>query len=196
MRVVAPDLVPGEDDSDGDITLANATERLYEMLNANSYSPVTVIGIGFGALVAMHFAAEHGSMVRSLILVSSYVNVPDAGRRRIEATRDTLAHDGIEEFAAEYARTTITTSAAQDAQRLITSGIVETGVAGFMTELKAAMRFDGRALLNAIDAPTLVLTGDRDQRTPEADGRQVAGLLRNATFERVKDWSSRTDRST
>ena len=183
-RVCAPDL-PGfgasmaPPEAWGVREYAAVVRGLMEHLDL---SAAHVIGHSFGGRIGIVLAAESPALVRRLILVNSAgVRHPRGWKDRLRAA---TMHGGQRVFAA-------TGRAA--------AGSWRTRLRGWAAErfgsddYRAAGRLrptflrvvneDLRALLPAIQAPTLLIWGDQDRETPLAQGQLMAQAIPRARLE-------------
>lgn len=71
-RVIVPDL-PGFGASSefrGDHNIENYTQFLHEFIQKTTKQPVYLLGHSFGSIITAHYAAEHPSVVKKLILIN------------------------------------------------------------------------------------------------------------------------------
>ncbi len=179
-RVCAPDLpgfgasmVPPEAWSVRDY--AAVVRALMEHLDMAS---AHLIGHSFGGRIAIVLAAESPKLVRRLILVNSAgVRHPHGWKERLQAA----ALQGGQRALAATAGAWRTRLRAWAAERF---GSDDYRAAGRLrpTFLRVVNE-DLRALLPAIQAPTLLIWGAEDRETPLAQGQLLAQAIPDARLE-------------
>ena len=183
-RICAPDLpgfgasmIPPEAWSVHDY--AAVVRALMERLDMGT---AHVIGHSFGGRIGIVLAAESPAMVRRLILVNSAgVNHPHSWQDRL---RIVAMHGGQRALAA-----TGRPPAGGRRNRLRAWAAERFGSDDYRAAGRLRPTFlrvvdeDLRALLPAIQAPTLLVWGDEDRETPLAQGQLMAQAIPNARFE-------------
>ncbi|MGH8608741.1 MAG: alpha/beta fold hydrolase [Gammaproteobacteria bacterium] len=146
-------------------------------------SPVHVLGLSLGSMIAQHLAADFSEKVQSLILsLGSPRSVPETfeiARRWIE-----LAYR--EEWGNLYADTVDLTFTGFHRvlwQRLMPVLIRRPKVpSDFIVSIEACMHHDARSRLGEIHTPTLVLGGKQDRLIPQHYYHELAELIPGATL--------------
>lgn len=136
-------------------------------LDANGLAEVSVIGHSFGGRVAIKLAAEQPSRVAKLVLVDSAGVPPRITPKQallaaaMRVGRLALAAPGLKRLRSrveQYARSRL--------------GSHDYRAAGALREtFVRVVNEDLRPLLPLIQAPTLLVWGDRDETTPPRDAR-------------------------
>ncbi len=145
-------------------------------------SAAHVIGHSFGGRIGIVLAAESPAMVRRLILVNSAgVRSPYGWKDRLRTAAIRGGHQALAATGPFDAGSWRTRLRAWAAERF---GSDDYRTAGRLRPtLLRVVNEDLHALLPAIQAPTLLIWGDRDRETPLAQGQLMAQAIPNARLE-------------
>ena len=184
-RVLAVDL-PGHGRSAG--PALDRVENMSDWLNAVcevlDVDSAAIVGHSMGSLVAYRFAADHPQRCRALALLGTSMPMPVADTL-LDAARDNH-HAAIEMVSAwSHSPAAIVGGNRNPGIWLMAAGerLIEQAAPGvFHADLAACNAFDEAlgALIDAPQAPTLVIAGAADRMTPLANGLDVARVLPNA----------------
>jgi len=177
---MAPDM-PGYGDSP-DVAapgLDGIVETVADVLDGR---PAHVVGVSFGALVAISLAHRRPALVRSLVLSDATLGralMPDAERARWLQNRVALANDLVSrsteraaEIASPRAPVSVVDEIALHMRRARPSGYIEVA--------KAIADTDAEPWLHEIAQPALVICGADDGVTGLAVSQRLAASLRDA----------------
>ena len=165
---------------------ADDVARVIESLGGTAI----VVGYSLGARVALHVALSHADRVASLVLVSGTAGIADNAERSARRTSDeTLASHiesiGTEAFLAEWLAqpmfATLPTTATALEERLVNAPV---GLADSLRHAGTGTQTPLWGRLGEIVAPTLVVTGDLDEKFTTL-GTQLAHGIAPATHERI-----------
>jgi pimeloyl-ACP methyl ester carboxylesterase len=174
---------------DGPITAANLAEDARVLLDELSIPRAHVLGWSLGSVVAQELALAHPDRVASLVLYGTWARCDPFMRALMTAleypweTGDvatalvTLGVVYSVEFleSSEFEKFVAWTTPLAPT----TPGQIRTVAEQWAADLD----FDSLDRIEAIAAPTLVLTGEQDIVTPVRHGRAVAERIPAATFE-------------
>lgn len=149
-----------------------------------------VLGASFGGFVAQEFALRHPELTRTLVLAcTSY-----GGEGHVPAAAETLAaiasNKGLS--ADERARDNLLLAfspgyaerePAEAARVLALSAANPAPDYVLRRQLQAAVAFDAAARVARINAPTLVITGDRDHVVPHENSLNLAARIPRAELQ-------------
>lgn len=144
-----------------------------------------VCGISMGGRVAIDLASYHREMVRGLILADTFAYLDDEAaetRRRIFSLLD--KENGVDRWIEE-----VIDVMGIDPESTIAKGfhkgMRENDVAYIHRLFLKLQEYDQRDRLGNIDAPTLVLHGERDRFIPLDSGRELARSIPRARLQLV-----------
>ena len=177
---LAPDL-PGYGESP-DSTRSGLDGIVAEVADVLEGQPAHVIGVSFGALVALALARKQSEFVTSLVLADATLgraHLPLEERERWLRAREGLANDlttrSIEragEIAGRHATPAVVEEIALHMRRARPSG--------YMTVAKAIAETDARPWLRGIAQRTLLLCGEDDRVTGMNVSQTLLDQLPNA----------------
>jgi pimeloyl-ACP methyl ester carboxylesterase len=149
----------------GRFRLDRAVALLLGWMDGGGIERVSVIGHSLGGLVAAQLAAEAPERVDRLILVDAAFLAFDPGLPK-------LALGLLRSFW----------SMPRELAMLLTRDSLRAHPLSLGSATIGLLWTDWRPMLSRIEAPTLVVWGERDTLTPESIGRQIAAVIPNARF--------------
>lgn len=127
-------------------------------------------GLSFGGGLALEVYRRHPDLPRSLILASAYAGWAGSLPNDVVAERVRRALDEAErppeEWVASYIPGFFAGPVAQELIDEVTSIMCDVRPAGIKPMVKAFAEADLRDVLECISVPTLLLYGERDERSP------------------------------
>jgi len=182
---MAPDLPGyGESPPAAEGSLAAILEPVAALIGNE---PAHVLGVSFGALLALALARFHPQQVRSLVLADATLgraHLSDGEqaqwlekRRTLSESLQTISTQRAAEIAAPNAPAPIIDEIAQHMRRA--------HPAGYMAVAKAIADTDARPWLAAITQPALILCGEEDQVTGPAVSKTLAESLPCASLRTI-----------
>jgi 3-oxoadipate enol-lactonase len=168
------------------LTVNAWVEDLERVLDATEVERALVIGLSMGGVQALAYALEHADRVRGLVLADTFAELDaETAAAKVEQLAGTAERDGMAALADGYIAETFTRPVACEA-------LVRDAIAGMRPDAYVASAgtcFGARLgdRLADVDAPTLVLWGDRDAKTPRALSEQLAGGIQGAELVEVPD---------
>ncbi|WP_210478712.1 alpha/beta fold hydrolase [Naasia sp. SYSU D00948] len=126
-------------------------------------------GLSFGSMCALVVYHEHPAVVRSLLLMSAYAGwrgslPPEEVERRTRWTEAAFATP-VEDWAGDFLRSVYSDAAASLRDEAM--GILrDSRPAAFAPVARAFLPLDLRGMLPTIDVPTLLVSGELDERSP------------------------------
>ena len=161
------------DDPPGPRRLDDFVDQLLEVLDFHQIERSDVVGLSFGGLIALMTAARHPNRVRRAVLVSTVFGRSESQLTGVRQRLELAENEGLEPVADLAIERWFTpqwlashpTEAESVRQRLLTTDHV-----GYLKAYRLFAEADDLASASALDveAPTLVLAGERDSgSTPE-----------------------------
>lgn len=163
--------------------LAADLRTLFDSVGVDRYS---LVGIGFGALLACRVAALEPHRVRRVALLAGTARVALA--RRLHRVAATARADGTAAVASEVTRSWFTPAFTDRRPDVVARFVQEFGgvdPAAFAATCETAAELDQRRALPRVPGPVLVVSGAHDPFLPPGHGRRLAAALPDARFEVV-----------
>jgi pimeloyl-ACP methyl ester carboxylesterase len=145
-----------------------------------------VVGLSFGATLALALARHTPSLSDSLVLASPYAGwagslPPQTVARRLEAGLRAL-DQGPAALADGFVETLFGEDADPELGANVREMLEDVRPAGARTMLRAMAECDLREALGRVESPTLVVHGDRDVRAPEPVARAIHEAIPGSAF--------------
>lgn len=187
-RVITPDLRgfggsrPGRDEP----SLDHMADDVAALLDRLGYDSVVLGGLSMGGYVTMAFLRRHPGRVRALVLADTKASAdPEPARQNRRRIADELIEtDSVKPLIDEVlpklcGRTTKTTRPAVVGR--VRALIEDTPPASAAWAQQAmAQRPESFDVLRAADVPSLVIVGDEDELSTQADAQAMVEALRDA----------------
>ena len=186
FRVVAWD-APGAgkspDPPDG-FTIIDWERCLLGFLDALDIDRAIILGLSWGGLLAQELYRSHPARVAALILCDTYAgwkgSMPAAAcEKRLERCMTDSFLSG-DELASRWAPEMFTDGASDDVVDEMVGIFRDFHPIGFRLMAKSLADTDTRELLRAIDAPTLLIWGEGDRRSPLEIAQRLKDAIPNA----------------
>ena len=187
QRIVAPDF-PGYGDSAdvAGMSLDGLVDRLTALIDAEG-GRAHLVGVSFGALVALALARRSPERVRSLVLADATLGrgaFPPVEREGWLAGRLAFAND-LAERAVERAREIAASSASDDVIAEIAANMRRARPAGYRAVAAIVAATDARPWLAEIRIPALVLCGADDAVVGVPLAESIAAALPDARYATI-----------
>lgn len=171
------------------LTIPSMADDAATVLRALDIESAHVAGFSGGGVIAQELALRHSGLVRSLVLMSTWAR-PDSYWRAMTTSWRWMAESAPDErtFLKSFFVWIYTHRAHEDGTvaRIIDETLAfpyNASVDAIQMTIDALSSHETADRLHQVTAPTLVLAGDEDITSPPRYGRQVADLIRGATFE-------------
>ena len=174
---------------DEPIEIATMADDLAALLDALDIARAHLFGVSMGGMIAQEFALRHRERLRGLVLGCTNVGgsemvaaspevvgllLPQKGMTPHDAVQHTFLAMLTPEYMAaqpEFLEAMTSRMLAHPTPRFV-----------FARQMEAIGRYSTYARLPAVDAPTLVITGDRDRLVPPQNSRLIAERIAHATL--------------
>jgi len=162
----------GSSDPPGSFRLGDYADCLAGFIRALSLDRPHVLGLSFGAGLALALYERHPSLPASLTLASAYagwagsLSADEVQQRLQSALRD--ADKPPHQLVSEFLPTLFTGKVSREVLDEVTTIMSEFHPAGVRAMVRSFAEADLRQVLPRVTVPTLLLYGDRDVRAPRA----------------------------
>jgi 3-oxoadipate enol-lactonase len=175
-------------------TMKTLSDDAVGLLDALEIEKAHVIGWSMGGNVAQEIALRHTARLGALVLMSTYMKVPDRSRVAIDA----MIHSGREGASVDtffaMMQTWCSTHAAFEGRSLslgaeANADLPESrrlAIEGFARQKQALDGFDTQGRVGQLSCPTLVVHGTDDIMVPPHFGEALAARIPGAEFCWVK----------
>lgn len=167
----------GSDDPPESFGMEDYADSLAVFVRALGLTHPHILGLSFGAALALALYARHPTLPRSLILAGAYAgwagSLPtDEVQRRVQRINKEVTQPP-DEWLPKYLPGMLTESAPREMAEQTLALMSDIHPGASLTMLRAMANADLRSILPGIDVPTLVLHGELDARSPLAVGKEL-----------------------
>jgi 3-oxoadipate enol-lactonase len=192
FRLILPNLRGHKQSSTlrGSISIEALAADIDRLLEALEIAQAHVLGLSLGGTVAQLLAIHFPKRVNKLILVSTFAHLwPTSPREAYTLARRAMVSKYLppETTARVVARDLFPKPDQAALRDEVLSRVGVNDAASYRYLVDAIRRFDSRAQLDRITAPTLLITGDRDAVVPRGCQQQLARGIRNTRWHIVRD---------
>lgn len=158
------------------------------LIDALQCEPVTLVGHGMGAMVALELAVRSAPRVGRLVLCAGGPALDEQAMQdwvapRLQALQAVGAGGSMEQLAQTLVPQFIGTGALPEGVRLAGHSLAQVYAGAYRRALQAMPTFDrGAAALARLTMPTLLVAGGQDRCTPPAALQALAQVLPDATL--------------
>ena len=145
------------------LTMRSLADDAAALLHGLGIEQAHILGVSFGGFVAQEFALAYPEATRTLLFCCTSFGGPN----HVSPSIDVLTADEVIKLR-------------------LANPVVEEA---FNAQLKAGIGFDAESRVNAIKAPTLVLSGDADRIVPAQNSRNLAERIPGARLRLVEGGS-------
>ena len=189
-RVLRYDLLGHGDSHDppGARQADDFVEQFLEVLNSHDLEDSDVVGLSLGGLIALLTAARQPRRVRRLVLASTVFGRSErqlSGVQQRLALAETEGLGPVADLAVERWFTSNWRATHGAAVESIRQRLRTTDLAGYLKAYRLFVEADGLASASAADveAPTLVLAGERDSGSTPEMARALAAAIPTARVQ-------------
>lgn len=184
-RVIVPSRYPRRRGGDGGgASLASWTENLRRILDRARVETAAVVGVSLGGIQGIAFAATYPERVRALVVADSFASLDrDTARRKIDQLAGHARSSSMAAVARNYVADTFAMQPVPVAATDVRAAIAEMDTDAYVDSVCACFSADVTADLSKVVAPTLVLWGELDRKTPRALSERIAAGIVHSRFE-------------
>lgn len=173
-------------DPPGSFRLPDYAECLAGFIEACNLRSPHVLGLSFGAALALALYRHHPDVPRTLVLAGAYAGwagslPPDVVQQRMEQA---LREERLppREWVPGYVPGMLSESAPRELVDEVTALMCDVHPAANLTVLRAMAEADLQDVLCRVEVPTLLLYGDADQRSPVSVGEKLHAGIPGSTL--------------
>jgi pimeloyl-ACP methyl ester carboxylesterase len=155
----------------GDYSIPLLAQDVHDLLEYLKVDHLHLVGISLGGMVALQLALDHPALVRSLVLVNSFVDLPlDTWGRRLNFWKRlwVVRLLGLRKMAEILARNLFPAEGQSALRETFIQRWSENDRQAYLNTLKGMAGWSVRERLPELTAPTLVISADQDYTPVEA----------------------------
>jgi 3-oxoadipate enol-lactonase len=152
-----------------------------------SATPVVLVGVSMGGIQALAYAARRPDRVAAVVVADSFAVLPRAvAESKIADQRRLVTKTTMALVAEAYVAATFADPTSAGAG-LVRRSMSAMDPFDFLASVRATFDVDIVASLPQVQAPTLVLWGDRDTKTPRELSQFIADCVPDARLQGIPD---------
>ncbi len=157
------------------------------VLDAAEVDTAVLVGVSLGGIQALSYAAAHPGRVAGIVIADSFVALmPEIAQAKIHYLCDQARRQSMEEVAAQYIADTFQRPYPDGAES-VRRALAAMDFVSYLAAVEACFGAQIKDRLGNVIAPTLVLWGDRDTKTPRALSEQIVAGVEDARLAVVPD---------
>ena len=162
-------------------------DDLETVLDDAAADQVVLVGVSLGGIQALAFAAARPGRVRALVVADSFVALaPEVAESKTRSLQEQCRTHPMSQVAAQYLADTFQVPHPPGAAAVGRS-IAAMDPDSYAAAVAACFGVQVTDRLARVEAPTLVLWGDRDTKTPRALSEEIADGVDGAVLRVVPD---------
>ena len=179
------------DDYDGPLAFADFSADLLRVLDGFGAERAHLVGLSLGGRIARDFALRHPRRVATLVLANTTAGFDTLTPEQVEAfirSRRVPLESGrtLRELAPGLAQNLMSPAAVPGAYPRLLASMAALRKDSYLKTIEASTREDRGARIEAITAPTLVVTSDEDRLYPAALAEDMARRIPGARLAIVR----------
>lgn len=171
----------------GTVTTNAIAEDLLLAMRALGLLPAHCVGISMGGPILARLHERDGDAIKSLVIADSFATQGEAGHERARILEMKISDVGIEEFGQVYADETILPTTSRRHHAALRDSVAGCDQTAYVETVRSVFTEDVRDILKTLTIPTLVVVGDKDNRTPPALSEAIAALVPDCRFALIPD---------
>lgn len=166
-----------------EFSMAEFADCLARFLDEIGVRSAHVLGLSWGGVLLMEFHRRHRERVKSAILAGTYAGWtgslgPEAAEQRLARCLDESTRPAAD-WVPEWVPEAFSPSAPPELLRRYADIMWDFHPVGFRAMSRAGLP-DFSDALSGIDAPTLLIWGEGDSRSPVSNGEKIRDIIRGA----------------
>jgi pimeloyl-ACP methyl ester carboxylesterase len=188
-RVIAPDSRGhGASEGAGSVSVEEWVGDLHRVLEDADVHRAVLIGLSLGGIQAIAYAATHPDRVTALVVADSFVALePEVARSKVRHLADDAVRRGMPAVADSYVDETFLVPPQPAEAQCVRAAIAGMSVPEYVESVRACFEVDITDRLSRVVAPTLVLWGERDGKTPRPLSERIRAGIAGADLREVPD---------
>lgn len=188
-RVIAPDSRGHGVSAGGHEPGVDAwVDDLHRVITSAGVDQIALVGLSLGGIQALAYSAAHPDRVAALVVADSFVELDDdAAQAKIATLSEQARRLGMAAAADSYLTATFTAPTLPPGAQDVRAAIAGMQVDEYVASVRACFEVRIADRLSQIAAPTLVLWGDRDAKTPRGLSERICAGIRGAQLVEVPD---------
>jgi 3-oxoadipate enol-lactonase len=192
FRVIAYDLRGSgrSEATSGPYTIELLADDLGAVVETLELGRFALVAHSMGGSIALAYAARSHGDVRAVVGVGTPVRLPDQARAGLEARAEAVEAGGMAAVAGTVATNGVSaTFRDQEPEQFeqLVAMLAANDPQGYAAQCRALVGLDLAGRLGDIEAPVLLISGDRDGVSPPAVTEANAALLRDGRSAIVED---------
>jgi 3-oxoadipate enol-lactonase len=192
FRVIAPDF-RGHGQSSlitSPITISTLAADIAALMDALQLSIAHIVGLSLGGMVAQQLAIDFPQRVDRLVLANTFAHLWPT---RLPEYYTLLRRAIVSMLLPMHVTASVVASDLfprpdqAELRQAVTERVGDNELRSYRSFIKAIRTFDTRRQLQRIQAPTLILTGERDNVVPRGCQRQLVEGIPHAQWQLVAD---------
>jgi 3-oxoadipate enol-lactonase len=148
----------------------------------------SLVGLSMGGVQALAFALRHPDRVDGLVLADTFAQLdPAVAAAKTQAMIDGSRTDGMAAYADAYVAETFTSTALPPGAELVRESLAKMSQEAYADAVRTCFGVRLADRLGDVRAPTLVLWGERDQKTPRPLVEQLTNGIPDAVLRVIPD---------
>jgi 3-oxoadipate enol-lactonase len=180
FRIVRPDLPgSGRSPSSGPLSIQSFVDSIGRLARVLRAEPAHLAGHSLGALICLHLAVQHPSLVRSLALFGPLLAPSDPAQRGLRERAAAVRTQGMQptaDIVVQGSLSAETRTSRPVVAALVREMLMRQNPEGYATTC-LALGDAPAADVARINCPSLLVTGDEDPVAPPAGARAIADRM-------------------
>jgi 3-oxoadipate enol-lactonase len=154
---------------------------LHQVIAEVTDGPAHLVGLSMGGVQALAYVLAHPDRVASLVLADTFAALdPSLAEAKIESIQAAVTAEGMPAYAERYLAETLVGGVPAGRREQLRRAIAGVPAEAYLASSEVCFRADTSAGLAGITAPTLVLIGEHDRKTPRSLSEEICGGIAGA----------------
>jgi len=183
-RVLVPDSRGhGESQWAAPLTVEEWVADLDRVLDHAAVRSAALVGVSLGGVQGIAYTAGHAERVTALVVADSFAELePAVAQAKATGLADRARNDGMADLADFYVTSTFTVDPLPAAAETVRTAIASMSPDAYVASTETCFGARLGSALSRIDLPTLVMWGERDEKTPRALSEHIVRDVPGAAF--------------